>query len=147
MDTPTTSPHTFVINPTQPPAPKPHNIPARHIGVKVLLPPKNSPDTVEVDTPFSVLSDGVLDKYFAHYVVARQDVFLYEDPGTPPKSPHAFDGLNLVSIGHIKGWLNQDTSGKNILNWFQDGFYCQVTSSLPVSQLADFASRFQVVAR
>src|SRR6266567_7999234 len=51
--------------------------------------------------------------YFAHYVVAGQDVFLYEDPGTPPKSPHAFDGLNLVSIGHIKGWLNQDTSGKS----------------------------------
>jgi hypothetical protein len=145
--TPTTSPHTFILNPTRPPAPKPHSIPVPHMGIKVLLPPVNTPDAVEVDSPFSLLQGGVLNKYFAHYMVAGQDVYLYEDPGTPPTSPNAFNGLNLVSIGHIKGWLNQDTSGNNILNWFQDGFYCQITSPLPISQLADFASHFQLISR
>jgi len=144
--TPTSSPHTYVIYPTRPPTPKSHATPAPHNGVKVLLPPQNLPDAVEVDVPFTLAQGGVLDKYFAHYIVAGQDVFLFEDPGMPPKSPDAFNGLHLVSIGNIKGWLNQDTYGNNILNWFQDGFYCQITSPLPISQLADFASQFQVVA-
>ncbi len=103
------------------------------------------PGVVEVDTPFIMQTNNVLYKYFAHYVVDAQDVFLYEDPGMPPPSPTAFNGLHLVSIGSIKGWLGQDMSGRNILNWFQDGFYCQITSSLPISQLANFASHFQVV--
>ena len=144
--TPTTSPTTFVINPSRPPTPKSHVSTPSHARVKVLLPPDNLSNTIEVDAPFTLLLDGVLSKYFAHYIVAGQDVFLYEDPGTPPKSPTAFNGLHLVTIGSLKGWLDQDTAGRNILNWFQDGFYCQITSTLPVSQLADFASQFQVVA-
>lgn len=144
--TPTTSPTTFVINPSRPPTPKSHVSTPSHARVKVLLPPGDSPNTVEVDTPFTLLINGVLNKYFAHYLVAGQNVFLYEDPGSPPKSPTAFNGLHLVSIGTLKGWLDQDTVGRNILNWFQEGFYCQITSTLPVLQLADFASGFQVVA-
>ncbi len=79
---------------------------------------------------------------FGNFIGALYALYVIRQVSAPP----IFLGF-LVATGHIKGWLNQDTSGKNILNWFQDGFYCQVTSSLPISQLADFASRFQVVAR
>ncbi len=146
--TPVASPNTFVLNPTQSPAPTPqsHITPTLHGKVKVLLPPDNLSGAVEVDVPFIQQTGGVLYRYFAHYIVAGQDVFLYEDLGSPPKYPMAFNGLHLVSIGAVKGWLDQDTAGRNILNWFQDGFYCQITSTLPINQLADFASHFQVVS-
>lgn len=127
------SPYSYTI-------PAPDKLPQ---GVTLLIPTQVPPNAYVIEISATPADTGSgMD--IQSYLIFSENVLLYETP-VDALPPEAFKNpaYETVYIGDIKGLLEPGSGGYNRLEWYQDGFVCDLVGKLTVGQLITIARQLR----